>query len=260
MDAEGENYRANDTLIVTDRAKNAPDQTFTLAEEHLDIHPYGGRMNVGAMLGGGATDYHITGADDWVHVYKSLVEVPEGEGTRSVLRMGVFYNPLPKERKDTLYFTPTGGVGKAVDDTLYLTQPTGPNLEFTFTPAVLDGLSPLGGTVMVDIDISGTDTEWTLNLPTSGFVTSSAQRGTEDATIALTYAANPTSNYRSNTATFSLFAMRDGMRMSEGSIIYILSQQAGSAGIFGTSSGIAEASSSVKLFPNPSNGEVFSFY
>ena len=256
VDAEGENYRANDTLIVTDRAKNAPDQTFTLAEEHLDdIAWFGDRRDVGTMFGGGATDYHITGADSWVDIHKGLVEVTEGEVTRNVLRIGFSPNPLHEERKDTLYFTPTGGVGKQVEDTLYLTQMSGenePGIEFTFTPAVLDGLSPLGGTVMVDIDISGTGIEWILTLPTSGFVTSSAQRGTEDATIALTYAANPTSNYRSNTAIFTL---TDGMR--SGSEIHILSQQGGSAGIFGTSSKAAEASSSVKLFPNPSNGEVF---
>ena len=216
--------------------------------------------DVGATFGGGATDYHITGADSWVDVHKGLVEVTEGEVTRNALRIEFSPNPLFAERKDTLYFTPTGGVGKAVEDTLYLTQEgrimivTGnPSMSLNFTPADPTELPAAGGTLAANIDISGSATGWKVIFPNSDFVTSSASSGTGDGMITLTYAENPSTTSRTAMAIFELYMGQDVVR----STIRFLAQLGRPLAIFGTSSGIAEASSSVKLFPNPSNGEVF---
>ena len=179
VDAAGENYRANDTLIITDRAKNAPSQTFSLSSEHLNnLPPVAHRQDVGATFGGGATDYHARGADNWVFIPGSPTKVLDGEMLVNELSMIIFGNPLPTERKDTIYFTPTGGVGKAVEDTLYITQlgATTPSINVSFRPATLGGLPAEGGTVTANIDILGSATEWNLTLPSSTFVTPSATK------------------------------------------------------------------------------------
>ena len=273
VDAAGENYRANDTLIVTDRAKNASSQTLTISEENISedtliARPTGGVTLLSIMLSG-ATDVVVTGADDWIDIPFALscegncVRCEDGNCTRSgELLLDIRENLTNMERKDTLYFTPTGGVGKTVEDTLYIKQGVAleaARIKVTFTPANLTELPAAGGTFTANIDISGVATDWRVVLPNSSFVTPSASSGTGDGMPTFTYAANPSAASRS---VIAIFEPRINSNPVGEAIVRFFAQLGRDATpstipsiTLGTS--VAEASSPIKLFPNPSNGEVF---
>ena len=108
---------ARDTLIFTQSGGGdmSLQQTMILSPDRLlDVPATGGIGEIYATYSGGAMNYVATEAADWVRVAEWAV--------RGCIAVEISPNPTFVTRKDTVVFTPTGGQGVAVQDSLYISQ------------------------------------------------------------------------------------------------------------------------------------------
>ena len=135
----------------------------------------------------------------------SWVTLPAMATPTGVLNITLEANTMTTERKDTVIFTPTGGMGTALDDSLFITQLGTASVAISVTsmPTDLSMLAAAGGRVTATITLSGAATGWSVMLPSPAFTKSSAASGDGDGTATLTYTANTTTAVRKDTVVFS---------------------------------------------------------
>ena len=148
MPTTGMGREGDDTLYISQAgAVPTGGQSVTLLpttfEEVLSV---GVTIEVEVSFGGGATGYSVptTGIGapaSWVTVPASSTIDEDG-----LIEVTIAENMGAMERKDTVYFAPTGGSGTALEDTLYITQlgtvVAGPSL--TLSPDELADVSAAG--------------------------------------------------------------------------------------------------------------------
>ena len=167
------------------------------------IPALGGMRSVTARFTGGANGYTVpmTG----IGAPASWVTVPAMATSTGVLNITLGANTMTTERKDTVIFTPTGGMGTAIDDSLFITQlgTASVAINVTSVPTDLSRLPAAGGRVTATITLSGEASGWLVMVPRSGFTTSSTPSGMGSGTLNLTYTANTTTAVRKDTVVFS---------------------------------------------------------
>ena len=124
----GEGEPVNDTLHISQLGALPMGSSVTLSPNRLTAIPSaGGSRTVRIALGGGATGYRVHSSG--IGAPASWVTVP-AMATGGSLTITLGMNPSRSERKDTVYFSPTGGMGETVDDTLYLSQDAGAEISY----------------------------------------------------------------------------------------------------------------------------------
>ena len=170
-------------------SQQAIPQRVRLIPSSLLNQPHGGitRM-VEVRPRNGATGFTMSGADDWVLAIRSRLQ----------LRLILSQNNTNFVREDTLIFTPTGGVGEALQDTLFISQKAVPQT-VALSPSAWMGVSHEGATQAVDVTLNGGATGFTtagaddwVSVPSSGMA----------GALMITVAENTTTSVRTSTLTF----------------------------------------------------------
>ena len=193
------------TLMISQLGTLPSGPRVTLSPDRITgIPALGGMRRVTATFTGGANGYTVpmTG----IGAPASWVTVPAmATSSTGVLNITIEANTMTTERKDTVIFTPTGGMGTAIDDSLFITQlgTASVAISVTSVPTDLNRLPAAGGRVTATITLSGEASGWLVMVPRSGFTMSSAASGAGGGTATLTYAANTTTAVRKDTVVFS---------------------------------------------------------
>ena len=205
MPTGGMGTAIDDSLFITQLGTESPMRhRITLNPDRITgIPASGGMRRVTAIFTGGANGYTVpmTG----IGAPASWVTVPAMATSTGVLNITLEANTMTTERKDTVIFTPTGGMGTALDDSLFITQLGTASVAISVTsmPTDLSRLPAAGGRVTATITLSGGAMGWLVMVPRSGFTTSSTPSGMGSGMLNLTYTANTTTAVRKDTVVFS---------------------------------------------------------
>ena len=170
MPTTGMGREGDDTLYISQEgAVPTGGQSVTLLPTTFEeVVSVGAMIVVEVSFGGGAMGYSVptTGIGapaSWVTVPASSTIDEDG-----LIEVTIAENTGAMERKDTVYFAPTGGSGTALEDTLYITQlgtvVAGPSL--TLSPDELADVSAAGVMRKVKVTFVGDATGFTV--PASG--------------------------------------------------------------------------------------------
>ena len=223
------------TLMISQLGALPAGPSVTLSPDRITgIPALGGMRRVTATFTGGANGYTVpmTG----IGAPASWVTVPAmATSSTGVLNITLGANTMTTERKDTVIFTPTGGMGTAIDDSLFITQlgTASVAISVTSVPTDLSRLPAAGGRVTATITLSGGATGWLVMVPGSGFTMSSVSSGMSSGMLNLTYAANTTTAVRKDTVVFSTTGGTGTARDT-----LVLEQLAAAALSFGVSEGV----------------------
>ena len=204
MPTTGMGREGDDTLNISQAgAVPTGGQSVTLLPTTFEeVVSVGDMIVVEVSFGGGAMGYTVptTGIGapaSWVTVPASSTIDEDG-----LIEVTIAENTGAMERKDTVYFAPTGGSGTALEDTLYITQlgtvVEGPSV--TLNPSSVDNVPAVGGTRTVNLTLGGGATGYT----TSGvadWVTVPAMGMAGE--VSLTLDANTTTSARQSMVTFT---------------------------------------------------------
>ena len=141
------------TLMISQLGTLPSGPSVTLSPDRITGIPVsGGMRSVTATFTGGANGYTVpmTG----IGAPASWVTVPAMATSTGVLNITLEANTMTTERKDTVIFTPTGGMGTALDDSLFITQlgTASVAISVTSVPTDLSRLPAAGGRVTATID------------------------------------------------------------------------------------------------------------
>ena len=152
---------------------------------------------IAVALGTGVTGFTASGADDWVTVPTTLTE--------GNLEISLTANTGRRNRRDTVIFTPVGGMGEGstTTDTLLImqlgTDPAGQSL--TLDPSIFGDVSHEMSTLNVGLRLGGGATGYTTSATRAWVTLVAPMTMGEPPTI--TIAANTTSRARKDTIVFT---------------------------------------------------------
>ena len=181
----------NDTLAISQRPTP---QTITLNPDNLmNVPAVGATRTVRVTFGGGATGYTTSGAPDWVTV--------PAMATNGTLMITITGNTSRRVRRDSVIFTPTGGMGDANPDTLAISQlgVVPPGRSVTLDPNMLNDVPAAGGMRTVVVMLAGGATGFTTT-GADAWVTVPAMGAGGD--LVVTLAENTTTSARKDTVFF----------------------------------------------------------
>ena len=111
----GTGTRTPDTLFISQLGTLPSGRSVTLDPNILmDVLAAGETRTLKVRFGGGASGYTATEADDWVTVPRT--------STGGRLSITIAPNTTTSARKDTIVFTPMGGMGVSTVDSLFISQ------------------------------------------------------------------------------------------------------------------------------------------
>ena len=242
VEATGDTDRTNDTIEVRVSSPHTLTVT-TMPEIITDLPAAGGEVEINIDIGGASTGWRILGN----------FEVEPSLGTADATATFTYRsNPGIASRSGTMNIVTTG-MGTTATRTLNFSQApisTAHELTITTTPTTLSTLPATSGVVMANINIGGFTESWHAST-NSNFFSISPSAGSRDGVMTIRYNANRGSSNR----TSEIIIKTRGTHGTP--IVSRLTLTQVSLLALGIGEEIDAAASSVRLFPNPSGGEVF---